>query len=291
MLLGVLLVIALGLIAVNYSDGSSSIVRGARTAAGTVFGGLERAASAVTGPDGSGGQAGALRRQVVRLRAQLSQARLSRSDDARLRKLLQLSGQGGYKIVAANVIAAGQGYQQTITLDAGSADGVAARETVLDGQGLVGEVVSVSAQTATVQLGTGSGSVVGVRLAPSGDVGWVSGQGSSGPGLLRLQVLSSSAVLRPGEQLVTSASVNDRPYVPGVPVGTIAKVVSSGAGQAPVALVRPYADFSALSVVGIVVSPPRRNPRFAVLPASPSARPAPTVTVTVTPGASPSPGG
>ena len=292
MLLGVLLVISLGLIAVNYSDGASPVLRGVKTAAGTVFGGLERAASAVTG-SGSGGRVTSLQRQVVRLRAQLSQAQLSRSDYAQLRRLLQLSGQGGYKIVTANVIAAGQGYQQTVTLDAGSADGISPRQTVLDGQGLVGEVTAVTAQTATVQLATGAGTVIGVRLAPGGDVGWVSGQGQSatGTGLLRLQVLNTSAVLHPGEQLVTSASVHDRPYVPGVPVGTIAKVVSNAPGQPPVALVRPYAGFSSLSVAGVVIVPPRRSPRFSVLPPSPSPRssPTPTVTVTITPGASPPP--
>jgi rod shape-determining protein MreC len=292
MLLGVLLVIALALIAVSYSDGASPVLRGVKTAAGTVFGGLERAASAMAGP-GSGGRAASLQRQVVRLRAQLSQAQLSRADYAQLRRLLQLSGQGGYKIVTANVIAAGQGYQQTVTLDAGSADGISAGETVLDGQGLLGEVTAVTGQTATVQLATGAGTVIGVRLAPSGDIGWVSGQGKSaaGTGLLRLQVLNTSAVLHPGEQLVTSASVRDRPYVPGVPVGTITKVVSNAPGQAPVALVRPYADFSSLSVAGVVIAPPRRDPRFAVLPPSPSPRssPRPTVTVTVTPGASPPP--
>ena len=54
-----------------------------------------------------------------------------------------LAGKGGYRIVAASVIANGQGFQQTVTLDAGSRDGVKPRETVLNGQGLVGEVTSV----------------------------------------------------------------------------------------------------------------------------------------------------
>ncbi len=288
MLLGVLLAIALGLIAVSYTGGSSSVVRSLRTTAGSVFGGLERAASAVTG-SGSSGQVAALQRQVIQLRSELSQARLSRSDYAQLRRLLQLAGKGGYRIEAANVIAVGQGGQQTVTVDAGRADGIRPQETVIDGQGLVGEVISVSAQTATVQLGTDSGTVVGVRLAPSGDVGWVTGQGpgGAGPGLLRLQVLTTSARLSQGEQLVTTASVNDRPYVPGVPVGVISKVVTNGAGLTPVALVRPYADYATLAVVGIVVARPHHNPRYSVLPPSPSARPTPTVTVTVTPGASP----
>lgn len=297
MVLGVLLVAALGLITINYQDGGSSALSGIRRVSDSVFGGIESAASAVTSPvtgfftsragSGSSAQVTALEEQIVRLRAALSRAMLNRADYAQLSRLLQLSGKGGYRVVAASVIATGQGYQQTVTLDAGSKDGVQPQETVLNGQGLVGEVVSVTAQTATVQLATGPGSVVGVRLAPSGDVGWVTGQGKSATGSqqLKLQVLDTGAVLKAGQQLVTSASVRDRPYVPGVPVGAIASVQNKAGSLTPLALVRPYVDFGALGVVGIVIAPPSHNPRFSVLPPSPAARPTPTVTVTVTPRA------
>jgi len=300
--LGVLLVAALGLITINYQDGSSSALSGLRRAAGSVFGGIESAASAVTNPvtgffagrsgSASSAQVTALQQQIVRLRAALSRATLTKSDYAQLSRLLQLSGKGGYRVVTASVIATGQGYQQTVTLDAGSKDGVRPQGTVLNGQGLVGEVISVTAQTATVQLATQSGSVAGARLAPNGELGWVTGQGKAAAGspLLKLQLLSTGTVLRPGEQLVTSASVNDRPYVPGVPIGTIASVLNKGGSLTPLATVRPYVDFGALGVVGIVIEPPRHNPRFSVLPPKPRARPTPTVTVTVTPSAPAAPG-
>src|SRR6266702_7254400 len=73
---------------------------------------------------------------------------------------------------------------------------------------LVGEVTAVSGQTCTVLLATDARSVVGVRLAPSGQIGWVTGPGKTrtGSGPLKLQVLDSAAVLKPGEQLVTAAS-------------------------------------------------------------------------------------
>ena len=62
----------------------------------------------------------ALQRQNLQLRAELSQAQLSKAQYGQLTRLLQLSGRGGYRIVAATVIAIGQGYAQTVTLDAGS---------------------------------------------------------------------------------------------------------------------------------------------------------------------------
>ncbi len=297
----VLLVAALILITLDYRDGSSGPVHGLRHFGGSLFGGVERVTSIITGPvvglfdrgsgsSSSGPKVAALEQEVLRLRAQLSQEQLSRAEYRQLSQLLQLSGRGGYRIVAATVIAVGQGYAQAVTLDAGSQDGVKPEETVIDGQGLVGTVTAVNAQTCTVLLATDATSVVGVTLASSGEIGWVTGPGKSrsGSGLLRLQVLDANAVLSPGEQLVTSASVHDRPYVPGVPVGVISKVENRAGSLTALALVRPYADFGSLGVVGIVVVPPSTNPRFSVLPPRPKPLPAPkpSATPSATPSAS-----
>jgi rod shape-determining protein MreC len=299
--LGVLLAAALTLITVDYRDGSPGPLGSLRQAGGSVFGGVERVVSVATGPivgffgrgtgaSGGGPQVASLEKQVIRLRAQISQEQLSKAEYRQLSQLLQLSGRGGYRIVAATVIAIGQGYGQTVTLDAGSQDGVKPEETVIDGQGLVGTVTAVSAQTCTVLLATDATSVVGVTLAGSGQIGWVTGPGisRSGSGLLRLQVLDENAVLSPGEQLVTSASVRDRPYVPGVPVGVISKVQNRGGSLTALALVRPYVDFTSLAVVGIVVAPPSHDPRFSVLPPAPKPRPTPSPTPTPTPSPTPS---
>jgi rod shape-determining protein MreC len=283
----VLLVAALALITFDYRDGSSGTMSRLRQFGGSVFGNVERVTSVVTDPivgffvrgggsSGNNATVTALQKEVIQLRAQLSQEQLSKAEYQQLSQLLQLSGRGGYRIVAATVIAIGQGYAQTVTLDAGSRDGVKPEETVLDGQGLVGTVTAVNAQTCTVLLATDATSVVGVTLANSGEIGWVTGPGKSrsGSGLLRLQVLDASAMLSPGEQLVTSASIRDRPYVPGVPVGVISRVENRAGSLTALALVRPYVDFTTLGVVGIVVVPPSTNPRFSVLPPRPTPPPA-----------------
>jgi len=300
LLLGVAIVAALGLIAVDYQDNSSSVIMTARSITGSVFGSAERAVAVVTRPVGGffgagvagagrAGRTAAMERQLVRMRAELSAARLSKTEYRQLGRLLQVSGRGGYRVLAASVIAFGQGYQQTVTLDAGSSDGVRPQQTVLDGDGLVGRVVSVSAGTCTVLLASDPSSVVGVRLAPGGDVGWVTGQGrgSVGAGLLKLQVLDAAA-LRTGEQLVTAASVRDRPFVPGVPVGTVVSVRNKAGGLTGQALVRPFAGFGALDVVGVVVAAPKRDPRFSVLPPPPPPSPAPSPTAAGPSGTAPS---
>lgn len=284
----VLLVAALALIAINYSDGNNSVLRAVRNAGGAVFGGAENAASSVGGFFGGGGssaQVKGLQEQVDKLRAELSAEQLSKSDYAQLRKLLLLAGAAQYRIVAASVVAVGTGYQQTVTIDAGSGAGIKPDETVINGQGLVGEVTAVTANTSTVLLASDPSEVVGVALAPTGQLGWVSGPGKTAGsgGLMKLQMLSSAAVLKPGDQLVTSASVNDRPFVPGVPVGEISRLVVQNGALTESAMLRPFVDFSALGVVGVVIAKPAHNPRFAALPPLP--HPGPTVTVTVTPKA------
>jgi rod shape-determining protein MreC len=287
LLLAIALVAALALIATDYRNGSSSLITTLRKAGSSVLGGAERAVGSVTKPvgrffgagatgTGSGSQA-AMQLQLIRMRAELSAATLDRAQYSQLSRLLQLSGRGGYRVMAASVIAFGQGYQQTVTLDAGRADGIRPQQTVVDGNGLVGQVVSVSRRTCTVLLASDARSVVGVRLAPGGQIGWVTGQGSgAGTPLLKLQVLDSAA-LKVGTPLVSAASVRDRPYVPGVPVGVIVSVRNRAGALTGQALVRPFAQFMRLDVVGIVVAPPRHDPRYSVLPPPPP-KPAPSAT-------------
>jgi rod shape-determining protein MreC len=298
LVLAVLLIAALALITVDARNSSAGPVRGLRAVGGLIFGSAESVASGVTQPtaaflDNVGNAAHAqatissLQRQVVQLRGELDQARLSQADAAQLQRLLQLAGRGRYRIVAANVIGAGPAYENTVTIDAGSADGIKPDETVLNGAGLVGTVTSVSGHTATVLLDTDAAATVGVRIAGTGEIGAVTGLGHSqaGPAALRLQVFDANAVLTPGQQLVTFGSVGGRPYVPGVPVGVITRIVPGASALTKTAYVRPFADDGALGVVGVVIVPPRHNPRDSVLPPRPPS-PAPSPRHT---GATPGP--
>jgi len=300
--LGVLLAAALALITIDYRGSVTSPLSGLRSLGGTVFGSAESAASLVTRPvaafadsltggSDSSAQVDRLQRQVATLRGELSQQQLSKAAQRQLGQLLQLAGRGRYRIVTASVIAAGAAFDDSVTIDVGRADGIKPDETVLNGQGLVGTVTSATAHTSTVLLATDASVTVGVRLAGSSQIGVVTGTGKSmyGTGLLRLQVFDVNAVLHPGQQLVTFGSAGGRPYAAGVPVGVITRVGGTASSLTRTAVVRPYADDTALGVVGVVIAPPRTNPRFSVLPPSPA--PAPTVTVTASPGATASPGG
>ena len=290
LVLGVLLLAAIVLITLDFRDGGASPVR--RVGA-DAFGPVEQVTHDVTDPVASwfdsitGGQSAqgtiaTLQRQNAQLRAELGAAQLSQAARTQLAQLLQLDA-GGYRIVTASVIAAGGDFSDTVTLDAGTKDGIKPDETVLNGFGFVGTVSQVSADTSTVLLANDASSVVGVQMADDGQIGDVTGTGKSlsGPALLRLNLFAANAVLKPGQEVVTYASVGDRPEVPGVSVGTIVSVNSNAGSLTQTAMVRPYVNFTGLGVVGVVVQVPRHNPRVSILP-----HPAPTVTVTTTPGQS-----
>jgi rod shape-determining protein MreC len=285
--LGALLVAALALITFD-ARGGGGPVGALRSFGGTVFGGAQSVIGTVTRPvtsffsnvssaPGSQARITALQDEVIRLRVELSEARLSKAQAAQLQQLLTLAGRGRYRIVAANVIAAAPGFAWAVTIDAGRADGIRPDQTVLNGSGLVGTVTSAAAHTATVLLSADATATAGVQVAGTGQVGAVTGtsRGRAGGPMLRLQVFDASAILRVGQQLVTFGSVHGQPYVPGVPVGVITQVLASGNALTKAALVRPYANPGALGVVGVVVVPPRVNPRFSVLPPRPAASPSP----------------
>ena len=287
LVLGVLLIIAIALITLDFRDGGASP---ARNAGADIFGPVERVTHDVTGPVANlfdsvtgGPSANAavanLQRENAELRAELSSAELSKTARQQLTQLLQMDA-GGYRIMAANVIAAGGDYSDTVTLDVGRSDGITLNETVLNGSGFVGTITQVSEDTSTVLLADDASSVLGVQLAGSGEIGSVTGTGKSmaGPAMLRLTLFDANTVLQPGQQVDTYASVGDQPEVPGVPIGTIASVQRSAGSLTATALVQPFVNFTALGVVGVVVQVPKHNPRISVLPS-----PAPTVTITVTP--------
>jgi rod shape-determining protein MreC len=273
LVLAVLLVAAIALITISYRDGGTS---GATGAGNVIFGPAERVTGEITRPiagffhavtNDDASEIASLQTQNDQLRAQLSHLQISRQDDAQLKQLLQLNAKGGYQIVTASVIAAGGDYSDTVTIDAGSAAGIQPNETVLNGDGLVGVVTSVGTMTSTVQLATDASSSVGVRLAGSNTIGSLTGSGQTmaGNDTLHLTLFSATAVLTRGEQLVTFGSVSGRPYVPGVPVGYIESVTSGPGSLTQTALVTPFADFTGIGVVGVVIAPPRTDPGDALL--------------------------
>ena len=274
--LAVLVVASLTFVILDLRGGEGPM-SSARSAISAVTGLLQRGAATVFSPLTSAGdwwttwrnQAGQiaeLSQENEELQLALRQAESDRARADALDELLRVATAGRYRVAPAEVIAVGpaQDYAWTVTIDAGSLDGIEREMTVINGQGLVGRVLKVNQTTSTVVLLVDASSAVGGRVATTEEIGIVAGTGRQDS--LDFQLLDPLAELVIGDSLVTFGSRDGRPYAPGVPIGEVVDITGTAGQLTRVATVRPFADVSQLSIVGVVVRPPREDPRDSVLP-------------------------
>lgn len=298
LLLVLLVLTAFTLTALDYRAGGGSAFGPVRRGVDAVFGPAQRAVGGAARAigDALGGlpNIGTYRDDNEALKAENQRltALLAETDDLRrLEKqwndLLRLKDYGTYTVVPARISGFGSafGFERTVTLDAGSKDGVQVDQPVVNGQGLVGRVKRVGPFTSTVVLVTDELFTVGVVLDKRSTFGFVDGDGAEA---MTLKIPQRDGKVEVGDLLLTTGS---SVAVPGIPVGRVTKVAGGGGGLARTADVDPVVDLSALDVVGIVTDGPRSTPRLPIPPSpvpAPAPRPSVTATPTATPTASPS---
>jgi rod shape-determining protein MreC len=284
-LLALLLLASFTLITLDVRGGHDSPVEPLRAVTGNVFGPVEEAAATVVRPFRAVPDlfttTGSLKSEVRRLQAQnaslrgrLATTAVAQRRAAELDGLMKASGDTGYSLVPARVVALGpaQSFSQTVTIDAGTSSGIRPDMTVLNDEGLVGRVIRADRSTATVLLLIDRDSVVGGRLGSNMEVGFLRGRGEIGDeGRLDLDLVDSAVTPAPGDVLVTWGSRHGVPYVPGVPIGRVTDVFSSPRQLSKRAVIRPFVDFSSLDVVGVVVRGGTQGDR-AVIKAGETAR-------------------
>ena len=200
-----------------------------------------------------------------------------------LKNVLDLAGRGGYKVVSARVINRGstESFKETLTIDVGSSDGISRNMTVISESGLVGVIKSVGSNSSIVLLMSDPTFKIGVRIAGTQSIGVVSGQGGS---TYLLQLLDATGEIKVGDTLVARGSQDGRPFVPGVPVGTVTTVQSNASSITQNADVASMTNLEKLSIVAVVITPPIGDPRDSLVP-----KPRPTATVYITPSPTPTP--
>jgi len=218
------------------------------------------------------------------LKAQLAKVADNKGALNQLKGLLNLAGQGGYKIIPARVIGRGSSasFSQTITIDAGSGDGISVNQTVISQNGLIGVVKVVAPNSAIILLISDPSFKVGVRIARSQSIGVLLGEGNS---QYQLELLDPTGTIENGDVLVTNGSQGNRPFVPGVPVGQVTSVDQKNSSLTQTAIVKSYANLNDLGVVSVIISAPTIAPKT---PINPTPQPTITVLVTPTPTATPS---
>lgn len=162
----------------------------------------------------------ALREQNRQLIAQYAQGEEDRLEAERLRGLLGLKDAYEMEGVAARIIGRStQAWSQTVTVDAGSAEGVDAGQTVMGATGVVGQVIDVADHSATVRLLTDPNSGAAAMVQSSRAEGIVRG---SLEGLLYLEDVAADKQVSLGDVVITSGLGGS--YVKGLIIGTVAKI-------------------------------------------------------------------
>jgi rod shape-determining protein MreC len=197
-----------------------------------------------------------LRRELAEARGLEARARAATEENTELKRLLDLPYYEDADAVAAPVVGGSPGnFELTMQIGKGSADGVGVDMAVVTGAGLVGRVIEVSRDRATVLLIEAPQSGVGVKIEKSQAGGVLRGRGEGGA--LRLEFVDPGAAVAQGE-LVYTAGQQRSPFPPTIPVGKVSKVSKTVGDLQQDILVEPLVDLGRLDYVKVLR--PRSGP-------------------------------
>jgi rod shape-determining protein MreC len=173
----------------------------------------------------------------------LAQARLNRLNEVReqnqrLQELLSVQRSLDLGVQLARIVDVDTDpFRHRIIVNAGANQGVQVGEAVLDARGVMGQVVEVLPNTATVMLVTDAAHALPVAVERTGMRAIARGSGSLDT--LGLPNIPISADLKVGDRLLTSGLGGHFPA--GFPVGTIREISNDASGMFAAALVTPSA--------------------------------------------------
>jgi rod shape-determining protein MreC len=239
------------------------LTSGAKSLASDVYSPLRRAVNGVLDPIGrffaGAVDYGSLERENQKLQNEILTLEHRQSTDVAERRQLtelqrllatnKLPSLASLSMVAAEVTAQNvSNFASTVSIDKGTDQGVGFGDPVVGPGGLVGEVVTVTHQTATVRLLTDGKSVIGVSFGHQEEATL---QGFGAGRALQIEYVPSTAAVSRGELIVTSG-LQGAALPPGIPVATVTSVHSIvGAADKQVSA-RPLADLGALNYVEVV---------------------------------------
>jgi rod shape-determining protein MreC len=206
------------------------------------------------------GENSRLKDELVAVRRQAVAGQEALHENAQLRKLVELDrgpalAESAYDPVIARVIARSPTvWNSSVTVDAGSDDGVEVDDPVIGGDSLVGLVASVQGGSAEVKLITDHTSAVSAKVVPGGVQGVIRPDVGN-PDDLILDFIDSTRDVHGGQAVVTSgwrAQGLASLFPPGLPIGevTSAPIVEQEASQQ--VHLRPYADMANLDLVQVL---------------------------------------
>jgi rod shape-determining protein MreC len=271
----ILVVLALVLISTTFSESKSGPLHTVQQGVASVFAPLEEGATRALKPArdlvnwvsetfNARGENSDLKTDVQTLRSRLARAQSAVGENEQLRKLLNLDRGGtlaGYKPVTARVIGRPPTvWYSTVTIDAGSGDGIAVNDPVINGDGLVGKVTDVTRWTSKVTLITDSESAVSAKVLPSGPQGVAEPQAGD-PSVMLLDFIDKSEPIHEGQMVVTAGWNNgtiSSAYPEGMPIGEVRDTTVGQQETYQNVRLAPFADMRDLDYVQVATNGPAR---------------------------------
>ncbi len=196
----------------------------------------------------------ALKKEVQQLQAGLAQELTTQAENEQLRALVDFHTDRVFPkdvtLVTARVIARStSAWYSTATINAGSGAGVDVYDPVINGQGLVGRISKVYANSSQVLLVTDQQSYIDSMVEPGGAQGIISG---SVTGDVTLDYVDKNEKVKVGQYIVTSGR-NSSVFVRGIPIGQVESVGSQEVELYQSIAIKPFVDFRKLDIVQVIV--------------------------------------
>ena len=194
-----------------------------------------------------------LEQRVAELTEENTRLAQNQEELARLQELYQLDqSYSEYDKVAAQVISKDPGnWYDTFVINKGSADGIEKDMNVIAGGGLVGLVVEVETNCATVRSIIDDSSSVSGMTASTSDTCIVSGDlRLMDEGKLAFSQMSTENAVAVGEQIVTS-NISDK-YLRGILIGYVSEVTEDSNHLTNTGYITPAVDFKHIQEVLVI---------------------------------------
>ena len=191
-----------------------------------------------------------LKRENAELQAQVIELQEAGSDARRLEELLGLQSTYQLQSTAARINgASADAWSKTVTIDKGTLDGLTVNMPVTNSAGVIGQIVEVSPNSATVRLLTDENSGVSAMIQSTRAQGMLNGQPD---GTLRLDYVPADALVQIDDLVITSGLGGV--YPKGLPLGRVIAVDKADNALYYSIIVEPFAHAESFEEVLIITS-------------------------------------
>ena len=190
--------------------------------------------------------------KIVRLEEEIYDLEAEKLENQRLMNLLQYKEEKAenYELIMGRVIARNHAnWYEMLIVDQGSRQGIAPGMVVVNHDGLIGRIISVTWNTAEVLLILDREGAVGARIFETRYTPGVA-VGTSNSQYLQMIHLPHDLPIEPNQTVVTSGLGGI--YPSGIRIGRVIEVLPEPGGLMKTATLKPFVDFSRLEEVFII---------------------------------------